>query len=73
MWHALASNQTHDRGEKKEAHYLIDLTINPKRESIKYVYAIVCFVGQFCIVSPSFGEDEKNKRREEGEREKIDE
>lgn len=62
MNHALASNQTKQNeieNEKKNNHtqtqlcaeHLIDLAINPKREPIKYVYTIVCFVTHFvfCI------------------------
>lgn len=56
MSHALAPNQTKQNEiEKKQPHtqiqlcaeHLIDLAINPKREPIKYVYTIVCFVTQF--------------------------
>lgn len=61
MSHALASNQTkqNEIEKKKQPHlqsqlcaeHLIDLAINPKREPIKYVYTIVCFITHFvfCI------------------------
>lgn len=73
-WHQIKQNKMKLKLRKKNNHtqtqlcaeHLIDLAINPKREPIKYVYTIVCFVTHFvfCICHCKKKIRERTRERE---------